>query len=165
MSEIGPDDARRARIFDARDVPEDGTSRYPAPFQALAAKRFRRRLGNAGGLGNFGVNLARIAPGGQSSARHWHTVQDEFIYVLEGAPTLVTEAGRTRLAPGMCAAFPAGAPDGHCLLNETDRDVLYLEVGDRLPDDAAVYPDVDLAGRTVGGQWQFTRRNGTPYEE
>jgi uncharacterized cupin superfamily protein len=152
-----------ATVIDPRDVPEDASTGYPAPFRALVAKRFRRRLGNAGGLANFGVNLTRIAPGGQSSARHWHAKQDEFIYVLEGEPTLVTEAGRTRLAPGMCAAFPAGAADGHCLVNETDRDVVYLEVGDRTPGDAAVYPDIDLAGEMVDGKWRFTRKNGTEY--
>jgi uncharacterized cupin superfamily protein len=157
-------EANAVRVIDPMAVPEDGTSRYPAPFQALAAKRFRRRLGNAGGLANFGVNLTRIAPGGQSSARHWHARQDEFIYVLEGEPTLVTDAGRTRLAPGLCATFPAGVADGHCLVNETDRDVLYLEVGDRTPDDAAIYPDDDLAARASGGLFHFTHKDGTPYE-
>jgi uncharacterized cupin superfamily protein len=158
-------DAKRATIIDPRDVPEDGSTLYPAPFRALVAKRFRRRLGNAGGLANFGVNLARLAPGGQSSARHWHTVQDEFVYVLEGEPTLVTEAGRTPLAPGMCVAFPAGVPDGHCLLNETDRDVLYLEVGDRLPGDGAHYPDIDLAAQAVDGRYRFTRKDGSSHDE
>ena len=154
-----------AKIIDPREVPEDGTTLYPAPFRALVAKRFRRRLGNAGGIANFGVNLTRLAPGGQSSARHWHTVQDELIYILEGEPTLVTDAGRRRLAPGLAVAFAAGAPDGHCLLNETDRDVLYLEVGDRLPGDAAHYPDIDLAAQSVDGKYRFTRKDGSSHEE
>jgi uncharacterized cupin superfamily protein len=153
------------KVIDPRDVPEDGSTLYPAPFRALVAKRFRRRLGNAGGLANFGVNLTRIAPGGQSSARHWHEVQDELVYILEGEPTLVTDAGRRKLAPGLCVAFPAGTADGHCLLNETDRDVLYLEIGDRLPGDAAHYPDIDLAARSVDGKYRFTRKDGSSHEE
>jgi len=156
---------KRATIVDPREVPEDGSTAYPAAYRPLVAKRFRRRLGNAAGITNFGVNLTRIAPGGQSAARHWHTKQDEFIYVVEGEPTLLTNAGRTRLAPGMCAAFPAGAQDGHCLLNETDRDVLYLEIGDRTPGDGAQYPDDDLVALFVDGKWRYTRKNGTPYEE
>jgi uncharacterized cupin superfamily protein len=157
--------AKRSTIIDPRTLPEENVSVYPAPFRDIVAKRYRRRLGNAGGLSNFGVNLTRLAPGGMSAARHWHQTQDEFVYIVEGEPTLVTEAGRTRLAPGMCAAFPAGAPDGHCLVNETDRDVVYLEVGDRTPGDAAQYPDIDLAARFEDGKFRFTRKNGSRYEE
>ena len=99
------------------------------------AGRVKHPLGELFGLANFGVNITRIAPGGVSSLRHAHTKQDEFIYVLEGQPTLHTDEGRTRLSPGMCAGFKAGTGNGHCLINETQADVLYLEVGDRTPGD------------------------------
>jgi uncharacterized cupin superfamily protein len=96
--------------------------------------------------------------------RHWHAKQDEFIYVIEGEITLVTDAGRQKLRPGMAAGFPAGKADGHQLVNETDKPVLYLEVGDRTPDDSATYPDVDLAVRMVDGKWVFTRKDGSPFK-
>lgn len=156
---------RPVAIVAADAAPRARNTNYPEPFAARMAHRLKRPLGDPFGLTNFGVNLTRIAPGGQSAARHWHTRQDEFIYVVEGEPTLVTNAGRTRLAAGMCAAFPAGAQDGHCLLNETDRDVLYLEIGDRTPGDGAQYPDDDLVAQFVDGKWRYTRKNGTAYEE
>jgi uncharacterized cupin superfamily protein len=128
------------------------------------AGRHRRRLGDAAGLKNFGVNLTRLDPGAESSMRHWHVKQDEFIYVIEGEATLVTEAGRQTLTPGMAAGFPAGTADGHQLVNETGRPVVYLEIGDRAPGDGATYTDVDLAARMVDGKWVFTHKDGTPYK-
>jgi uncharacterized cupin superfamily protein len=125
--------------------------------------RTKRVLGNLFGLSNFGVNLTTLAPGGSSALRHAHSKQDEFIYILAGHPTLHTDAGRQRLAPGMCAGFKAGTGDAHRLLNETDAEVLYLEVGDRTAGDEAHYPDDDLVAREVGGGWQFFHKDGQPY--
>ena len=138
-------------------------SNYPEPFYSQMTKRQKRPLGDLFGLSNFGVNLTRIAPGGASALRHAHTKQDEFVYILEGRPTLVTDAGRTALAPGMCAGFRAGTGDAHHLVNETQADVVYLEVGDRTPGDTATYPDDDLAAVAVDGKWRFTHKDGTPY--
>ncbi|MFO1413789.1 MAG: cupin domain-containing protein [Burkholderiales bacterium] len=156
-------DAPPVAILAADVPPRTKPSNYPAPFAQLVAQRVKRPLGDVFGLANFGVNLTRLPPGTPSALRHAHTRQDEFVYVLEGHPTLVTDAGRTRLAPGMCAGFRAGTGDGHQLVNETDADVVYLEIGDRTPGDTATYPDDDLAAATVDGRWVFTHRDGTPY--
>jgi uncharacterized cupin superfamily protein len=126
-------------------------------------KRQKRPLGDLFGLANFGVNLTRLAPGGESALRHAHVKQDEFVYVLEGQPTLVTDAGRERLGPGMCAGFKAGTGDAHHLVNETEEDVVYLEVGDRTPGDGAAYPDDDLSVVMVDGRWRFSHKDGRPY--
>jgi uncharacterized cupin superfamily protein len=138
-------------------------SLYPEPYASMMSKRERRRLGDAFGLSNFGVNFTTIEPGGMSALRHHHALQDEFIYVLEGHPTLVTDAGDTELAPGMCAGFKAGNGDGHMLVNRGESRVVYLEVGDRTPGEAVVYPDVDMQGLFVDGAWVFSHRDGTPY--
>ena len=135
-----------------------GTS-YPPEFDAACAGRAKRRIGNALGLGNFGVNLVTLPPGAASSQRHWHSHQDEFIYVVEGEVTLITDAGEQILGPGMVAGFPAGKPDGHHLVNRSAADVLYLEVGDRPPVDDVDYPDIDMLVR--GGR--FVHRDGAPY--
>jgi len=134
----------------------------PEPFAHRLQGRDKRVLGDLFGLRNFGVNLTTLAPGGISALRHSHAVQDEFVFVLQGHPTLVTDAGRTALAPGMCAGFAAGTGDGHQLVNETDADVVYLEVGDRSPGDTAHYPDDDLLAVGDGAGWRYTRRDGTP---
>jgi uncharacterized cupin superfamily protein len=148
----------------AADVaPRTKPSVYPAPFASRMDGRVKRQLGDLFGLTNFGVNLTRLAPGGSSALRHAHELQDEFVYVLEGRPTLHTDAGRTPLEPGMCAGFPKGTSDGHRLLNETDGDVVYLEIGDRTPGDRATYPDDDLEARQVDGRWAFFHKDGTPY--
>jgi uncharacterized cupin superfamily protein len=123
----------------------------------------KRPLGDLFGLVNFGVNLTRLAPGGFSALRHAHTRQDEFVYILEGQPTLVTEAGRAALRAGMCAGFKAGTGDAHHLVNETDADVVYLEIGDRTPGDGVDYPEDDLAARAVKGGWRYVHKDGTPY--
>ena len=115
------------------------------------------------GLTNFGVNLTRLAPGGSSALRHAHTKQDEFVYILEGRPTLVTNAGRMALRVGVCAGFKAGTGDAHCLVNETGADVVYLEIGDRTAGDAVNYPDDDLAVVTVDGKRCMAHKDGTPY--
>jgi uncharacterized cupin superfamily protein len=148
----------------ALDVPpRQKRSIYPEPFASLMEGRTKRVLGNLFGLSNFGVNLTTLAPGGSSALRHAHSKQDEFVYILAGHPTLHTDAGRQRLAPGMCAGFKAGTGDAHRLLNETDAEVLYLEVGDRTAGDEAHYPDDDLVAREVGGGWQFFHKDGRPY--
>ncbi len=149
--------------LDPVQAPEQSTTGYPEPYKARVAGRHRRRLGDAAGLKNFGVNLTRLDPGAESSMRHWHSKQDEFIYVLEGEVTLVSDAGRQRLESGMAAGFPAGRADGHQLVNETKKPVLYLEIGDRTPGDGATYSEADLAAKLVDGKWVFTHKDGSPY--
>jgi uncharacterized cupin superfamily protein len=139
------------------------SSNYPEPFASRMAGRQKRPLGDLFGLENFGVNLTRLEPDGVSALRHAHTKQDEFVYILQGHPTLHTDEGRTRLSPGMCAGFKAGTGNAHRLINETDEEVLYLEVGDRSPGDAGSYPDDDLQARLIAGKWTFAHKNGTPY--
>jgi uncharacterized cupin superfamily protein len=136
---------------------------YPEPFASRMAGREKRPLGDLFGLTNFGINLTRLAPGAVSALRHAHTKQDEFVYILQGRPTLHTAEGPTQLSPGMCAGFKAGTSNGHCLLNETAEDVLYLEIGDRSPNDEGSYPDDDLKAMLVDGQWKFVHKDGTPY--
>ena len=139
-------------------------SNYPEPFASRMVGREKRALGDLFGLSNFGVNLTRLAPGACSALRHAHTRQDEFVYIVQGNPVLVTNAGETALAPGMCAGFKAGTGDAHQLLNRSDEDVLYLEVGDRSAGDGASYPDDDLqAVLDDAGKWRFLHRDGTPY--
>jgi uncharacterized cupin superfamily protein len=150
--------------FEAASIPETNKTGYPDPFRHANQHRWYRRLSDHAGLTKFGVNITRIEPGGQSSARHWHLRQDEFIYVLAGEPTLQTDAGEERLHPGMCAGFPAGAPNGHRFINRTTTDVLLLVVGDRTTGDEVSYSDIDLhlsAGQN--GLLRFTHKDGTPY--
>ena len=151
--------------IDATSVPPSRAGRgYPEPFAARVTGRERRVLGDAFGLTSFGVNLTRLPPGGMSALRHTHTREDEFIYVIEGEPILMTNAGETQLRPGMCAGFKAGSGDAHHLLNRSGGDVVYLEVGDRNPGDTVIYPDDDI-GRalTPAGERVFVHRDGTPY--
>ncbi|OUC16240.1 MAG: cupin [Alkalinema sp. CACIAM 70d] len=138
-------------------------SNYPEPFASRMAGREKRSLGDVFGLTNFGVNLTRLAPQAISALRHAHTRQDELIYILQGHPTLCTDAGRTVLAPGMCAGFKAGTGNAHHLINETAEEVIYLEIGDRTPGDAGFYPDDDLQAVLQDGQWQFLHKDGMPY--
>jgi uncharacterized cupin superfamily protein len=139
-------------------------SSYPEPFASRVAGREKRALGDVFGLQNFGVNLTRLAPNAISSVRHAHSKQDEFIYVLQGRPTLHTDEGRTELSPGMCAGFKAGTGNAHCLVNETSEEVVYIEVGDRTPGDEGTYPDDDLKVVLTDGKWKFTHKDGSPYE-
>jgi uncharacterized cupin superfamily protein len=150
--------------FDPWDVPESNATSYPEPYRADNQRRYNRRLGNHVGLKNYGVNLTRIVPGGQSSHRHAHARQDEFVYVLEGEVVLETNGGAQVLSRGMCAGFPAGTGDAHRFVNRASTDVLLLVVGDRSPDDEITYPDIDLHGRLgADGQYRYTRKDGTPY--
>jgi len=135
---------------------------YPPPYDEPCRKRERTRLGDAAGLTQFGVNLLRLPPGAWSSQRHWHAREDEFVYVLEGEVTLVSEAGEEVLRAGDCAGFKGGDPDGHCLQNRSDRVALVLEVGTRAPGgDDATYPDIDL--RVIAGRPGYAHTDGTPY--
>ncbi len=139
-------------------------SSYPPPFAERMKGRDKRALGDLFGLKNFGVNITRIAPGGISALRHYHRTQDEFVFVLQGRPTLVTQEGETQLEPGMCAGFRAGDEDGHQLVNRTAEEVVYLEIGDRSPGDAAAYPDDDLKAELgPDGRWRYLHKDGKPY--
>ena len=150
--------------FTAADVAaRSRPSVYPEPFASRMVGREKRQLGDVFGLTNFGVNLTRLAPNAVSALRHAHTKQDEFVYILKGRPTLHTDEGRTQLSPGMCAGFKAGTGNGHCLINETAEEVVYLEVGDRRPGDEGSYPDDDLKALLVEGKWKFVHKDGTPY--
>jgi uncharacterized cupin superfamily protein len=144
-------------------APRFRPSNYPEPFASRMAGRTKHPLGDLFGLANFGVNLTRLAPGAVSALRHSHTRQDEFVYVLEGRPTLHTDEGRTPLSPGMCAGFKAGTGNGHRLVNESAGDVVYLEIGDRTRGDEGRYPDDDIAAAVADGKWRFVHKDGTPY--
>jgi uncharacterized cupin superfamily protein len=150
-------------ILAADAPPRTKPSIYPAPFVARVAGREKRPLGDPFGLRTFGVNLTRLLPNAESALRHSHTVQDEFIYVLEGTPTLITDAGETLLGPGLCAGFPAAGP-AHHLVNRSSADVVYLEIGDRGAGDGAIYPDDDLKlVKNEDGSWRCVHKDGTPY--
>lgn len=138
-------------------------SNYPESFASRMADRTKHPLGDLFGLKNFGVNLTRLAPGAISSLRHAHSKPDEFVYILQGAPTLRTDEGRTPLSPGMCAGFRAGSGNAHQLINETAEEVVYLEVGDRTPGDEGSYPDDDLKAMLLDGVWRFVHKDGTSY--
>lgn len=139
-------------------------SNYPEPFASRMAGREKHPLGDLFGLSNFGVNLTRLRPGAISALRHAHSKQDELVYILEGEAILRTDEGETVLRPGMCAGFRHGTGNGHHLVNASERDVVYLEVGDRSPGDTGTYPDDDLQARLdAAGKWIFTRKDGTAY--
>ena len=151
-----------AKRINLQDVPTRTGSGYPAPFHLPCAGRSRQALGDAAGLTDFGVNLLRLQPGTWSSQRHWHSAEDEFVYVLEGELVLVTDSGEEILRAGDCAGFKAGLQDGHHLQNRTDREALALEIGSRKPaDDEGDYPDIDMRVLKNGGG--FVRKDGTPY--
>jgi len=153
-----------AQKIDVSSAPSVLGSRYPAPFDTLCLGRFRRCLGDAAGLSTFGVNLTRLPPGCWSSQRHWHTAEEELVYVLEGEVVLVTDEGEEVLRAGDCAGFPAGVADGHHLQNRSGRDAVVLEIGTRAPDeDEAYYPDIDL--QVVRGREGYVHRDGRPYPD
>jgi uncharacterized cupin superfamily protein len=153
----------RGPALDPLQVEPNRGSNYPEPFRARVAKHAKRKLGDALGLKNFGVNLTTLPPGAQSALRHWHALQDEFVYVLSGELVLITDAGERILTAGMAAGFPAGRADAHHLINRSASDATYLEVGDRTLRDAVTYPDDDIEARMKDGRWSFTRKDGTPY--
>ena len=137
---------------------------FPPVMVAKVEGRDKRPLGDLFGLTNFGVNLTRLAPGACSALRHAHAKQDEFVYVLEGEATLVTDAGETPMTTGMCAGFKAGTGDAHHIVNRTTKDVVFLEVGDRSAGDSVSYPDDDvIAVFGPDGRWKYSKKDGTPY--
>ena len=146
------------------DIPAGAkTTNYPEPFASRMTKREKKRLGEHFGLKNFGVNLTRLAPGGESALMHAHSRQDELVYVVDGEPTLITESGESKLSPGMCVGFPAQG-EAHHLVNNTGADVFYLEIGDRTKGDEVTYPNDDIRATFAGNRsWQFVRKDGTPY--
>ena len=151
-------------IFAAAAPLRTKPSNYPEPFASQMKGREKHPLGDLFSLSNFGVNLARLPPGTVSALRHAHSKQDEFVYILQGTPTLVTDRGETLLSVGMCAGFKAGSDDAHRLINNTSEDVVYLEVGDRTPGDLVIYPDDDIVAISVEGKWRFAHKDGTPYQ-
>lgn len=150
-------------VVAAQVAPRTKPSIYPEPFASRMAGREKRQLGDVFGLTNFGVNLTRLLPNAGSALRHAHAKQDEFIYILQGYPTLITDEGETQLSPGMCAGFKAATGNAHRLLNRSSGEVICLEVGDRSAGDSAMYPDDDLQAILIDGGWKFTRKDGSPY--
>ena len=146
---------------DVAAAPKRKGSGYPPPFDAPCAARTRLRLGNAGGLRDFGVNLMTLPPGSWSSQRHWHSHEDEFVYVLEGEVALVEDRGETVLRAGDCAAFPKNTANGHHLINRSAATAIYLEVGSRNPQDLTTCSDIDLMSSNADGR--FVHKDGTPY--
>jgi len=156
--------ALKRPALDPAEVHPRSTSGYPEPFRSRVLPREKRALGNALGLTKIGVNLTTLPPGKESSMRHFHTHEDELVYVVEGEVMLCTDEGEQLLTPGMCAGFPAGAKNGHQLVNRSGRPARYLEISNRDPGDTAEYPDVDLAyGKAPDGSPRFTRKDGTSY--
>ena len=142
--------------------PRTKPSNYPEPYFSRMAKRHKQPLGDYFGLTQYGVNRTVLEPGGESALMHIHTKQEEFVYILEGNPTLVTDAGETEMSPGMCVGFP---PNGqaHHLVNRTDSKVVMLEVGDRPRGDEGSYPNDDIQAVMIDGKWAFTHKDGSPY--
>jgi uncharacterized cupin superfamily protein len=149
--------------IDISSIKIESSTGYPAPFRDAVAGRSRQRLGNVVGLDQFGVNLTRLKPGSQSSQRHWHETEDELIYVLEGEIVLCENEGETVLKPGDAAGWKAGVANGHCLVNRTDRDAVYLEIGSRMPRDRAEYPDIDMKVQKDESGVHYTHRSGEPW--
>lgn len=150
-------------VIDPAKVPVKTGSIYPSPYAEMMAGRSSLRLGDAGGLTQFGVNLVTLAPGAMSSLRHWHLHEDEFVMVTEGECTLVQDAGETVMRAGDCAAFPAGVADGHHFINRSAAVARFLVVGTRAPREVATYSDVDLRVEMEAGRARFTYKDGTDW--
>jgi uncharacterized cupin superfamily protein len=157
-----PNDPRQTAV-DPASLPPRRSSGYPEPFRAAVEARIKRALGDPFGLSQFGVNLVEMPPGCWSSQRHWHSHEDEFVYVVSGELVLVTDAGEQLMRPGMVAGFPAGRADGHHLINRSAEPAVYLEVGTRIPEDEAVYSDIDMEIRRRPEGHVFVHKNGEPY--
>lgn len=157
-------DSGSGPAFDPMEIEAQARNPYPPPHDRVLDGRARRVLGDARGLTKFGVNLTELAPGAVSALRHWHTAEDEFIYIVAGAPTLVTDDGEQLLGPGMCACFPAGDGNGHRLENRSASPVRYLEVGNRSAGEDVHYPDADMVmEKSADGTRRFRHFDGTPY--
>jgi uncharacterized cupin superfamily protein len=153
----------RLPALDPATVAESRGSGYPEPYRSRMGDRVKRRLGDACGLTKLGVNLVTLGPGGQSALRHWHTLDDEFVYVLEGEVVLVTDVGEQVLSAGMCAGYPAGNRDAHQFVNRSDAPARYLEIGGRTPGDNAFYPDDDLMWVELPEGTVCAHKDGTFY--
>jgi uncharacterized cupin superfamily protein len=149
--------------IDIARVKTESSTGYPAPYRDAVAGRSRQRLGNVVGLDQFGVNLTRLKPAAQSSQRHWHETEDELVYVLEGELVLCENDGETVLKPGDAAGWKAGVANGHCLVNRSSRDAVYLEIGSRKPRDRAEYPDIDMLVRKDESGTHYTHKSGEPF--
>ena len=150
------------------DIPNlklDTYSGYPEPYRQATVGRERKRLGNAVGLDQFGVNLTTLKPGAASSQRHWHENEDELIYVLQGELVLCEDDGETVLRPGDAAGWKRGVPNGHCLINRTDRVAVYLEIGTRAKAERAHYSDIDMQVERDENGARYTHKDGTPYKK
>ncbi len=149
--------------IDIDKIAIDTATGYPAPFYKAVEGRSRKRLGNAVGLDQFGVNLCTLKPGAASSQRHWQHGEDEFVYMLQGEVVLCEDGGETVLKPGDAAGWKAGVPNGHCLINRSDRDAVFIEVGSRKPAEEVTYPDIDMHFIRDGANRRYTRKSGEPY--
>ncbi len=167
-----PSKTLKLPALDPRAVPEIRGTTYPEPFKARVRDRGKRKLGDACGLTQFGVNLVTLGPGCESALRHWHTLEDEFVYILSGEVVLVTDVGKQILKTGQCAGYPAGSRNAHHFVNKSGKPAQYLEVGTRIADDQAHYPDDDLqwsnpeTGSIDGYKKKTTvttHKDGTPY--
>ena len=157
-------DSANGSAFDPLSLPTEERNPYPPPHDTVLTGRLRRVLGDPRGLTRFGVNLTEIQPGAVSALRHWHSEEDEFIYITEGTPTLVTDTGEQQLRPGLCACFPAGSGDAHRLENRSVSVVRYLEVGNRSNGEKVCYPDEDmLMIKSPDGSRKFTSLDGSPF--
>ena len=141
----------------------DTSTGYPPPFNKVVEGRSRKRLGRAAGLTHFGVNICTLKPGAASSQRHWHENEDEFVYVLEGEVVLREDGGETVLKPGDAAAWKAGVPNGHCLINRSDRNAVFIEVGTRASTERAHYSEIDMMVIRDEKGARYTKKNGEPY--
>ena len=151
--------------LDPGTVPEVRRSSYPEPYRSRMGDRVKRRLGAACGITKFGVNLVTLAAGGQSALRHWHTLEDEFVYILSGEVVLISREGDQILKAGMCAGYPAGTRDAHHFINRSNAPAQYLEVGNRIDGDNAFYPDDDLMWVETENGTLAAHKDGTRYEQ
>jgi uncharacterized cupin superfamily protein len=150
-------------VVDQTTCPVKTGSIYPPPYAAMVAGRSSLRLGDAGGLTQFGANLVILQPGAMSSLRHWHAKEDEFVFIVQGECTLVQDEGETVMRPGDCAAFPAGDRNGHHFINRSESEARFLVVGSRAPREVATYSDIDLMVTLENGRAEFTHKDGRPY--
>jgi len=149
--------------IDIANLKLDNSTGYPEPFRKVVEGRWRKRLGNAVGLSQFGVNLTTLKPGAWSAQRHWHETEDELIYVLEGEIVLCEDSGETVLKPGDAAGWKANTPNGHCLINRSQRDAVYLEIGTRAAKEKAHYPDIDMKVERDEKGARYMHKSGEPY--
>ncbi|MDO8876991.1 MAG: cupin domain-containing protein [Pseudolabrys sp.] len=149
--------------IDSAIIKIDTATGYPPPHNKAVEGRSRIRLGRAAGLTQFGVNVCTLKPGAASSQRHWHENEDEFVYVLEGEVTLCEDGGETVLRPGDTAGWKAGVANGHCLINRSDRDTVFIEIGSRAATERAHYSDIDMMVVRDDKGFRYTRKNGEPF--